>query len=331
MADEPVELLVTRSRRPIVLKLALVDRWANRRPATAPSRVAIGRGTADLHAASRSGRVDESGSANVLRHPATCGQPARPPVSHGSVRVHPSAPGADNRATSTRIPSSRTASDGTPTPTPTTTGTTGPRRSSRTDHASSRDGQPIADFGATDLTTSTTTRPSHRARLRGRSTRYATTTCFRDRPVLPGTNPPSRCPNLEGAPRPRLLLTVPSPSRCPRSSTGRTRTARPAPELRDLLGARLSGVRPVAPLAIEQSRFTNNSVSSRRAVGPASRRMGCGSRPSPSTITGRTGMPPPGAIAVLATDLSLTVFDAMRDRTYSTTGAGSCSSPGGIR
>jgi hypothetical protein len=42
-------------------------------------------------------------------------------------------------------------------------------------------------------------------------------------------------------------------------------------------------------------------------------------------------MPPPGAIAVLATDLSLTVFDAMRDRTYSTTGAGSCSSPGGIR
>ncbi len=351
VADEPVELLATARSdavlgEPIVLKLALVDRWANpATDATAPVEVAIDvvEGTADLPAAvtippGAAGR--RSGSRR--RRPASCDYGPRSAGRRLSamanpVRVHPSAPerrtfwgdihshtqlsadglgrGADAYAYARHV--------------------SGLDFLSRTDHASYFEtGNAIADFeGCADLADANDD-PGSFVALQGYEVSFDApyghhNVYFRDRPVLPGDEYTITLPELWKALRGRDALTVPHHTLKMPAVVDWTDTH--DPDLRrnfEIFSAHglSEAFDPSHPLAIEQSRFTNNSVSSRRGTS-AQQAWEDGLRLSTLASSddhrAHPGMPHQGAVAVLATDLSRDgVFDAMRERrTYGTTGA----------
>ena len=346
--DEPAELLLTARSdavvgEPLGLKLAFVDRWANPAiDASGPVDLEVVEGSAQVaaHIAVPPGAAwleaeCRPSAPGILRLRATDAARNLSAVSN-PVRVHRSAPSqvvlwgdihSHTQVSADGLGSGEDAYSY-------ARHVSGLDFLGRTDHASYFEtGNPVADFeGCADLADAQDD-PGAFATIQGYEVSFGSpyghhNVYFRGRPTFPGDEYTLTLPELWKALHGQDALTIPH------------HTLK-MPDVVDWTGTHDSDLRrnfeifsahglseafdPSHPLAVEQSQFTNNSVSSRRGTS-AQQAWEDGLRLSTLASSddhrAHPGMPQQGLVAVLATGLSRAeIFDAMRSRrTYGTTG-----------
>jgi hypothetical protein len=347
-ADEPAELLATIRSDALVgeslpLHVALVDRWANPcRAAAGALTIDVVEGTADVVAetslAAGTGWTEialRPSAPGILRLRATDADHDLSALSN-PVRVHEAAPShriywgdihSHTQLSADGLGTGEAAYDY-------ARHVSGLDFLSRTDHASYFEtGNAIADFeGCADLADAHDD-PGSFVALQGYEVSFDSpyghhNVYFRGRPTLPGDEYTLTLPELWKSLRGQNALTIPHHTLKMPAVVDWTGTD--DPELRrnfEIYSAHglSEAFDPSHPLAIEQSQFTNNSVTSRSGTS-AQQAWEDGLRLSTIASSddhrAHPGLPHQGVIAVLADSLSREgVFDAMRARrTYATTG-----------
>jgi hypothetical protein len=347
-ADEPAEVLATLRSDAVVgeslpLHVALVDRWANPcRAAAGDLTIDVVEGTAAVGAettlAAGTGWTEFAGrraAPGILRLRVNDGDRDLSAVSN-PVRIHPSAPSqrvywgdihSHTQLSADGLGSGEAAYDF-------ARHVSGLDFLSRTDHASYFEtGNAIADFERCADLADAHDDPGAFVALQGYEVSFDSpyghhNVYFRGRPTLPGVEYTLTLPELWKSLRGQDALTIPHHTLKMPSVVDWTGTH--DPDLRrnfEIFSAHglSEAFDPSHPLAIEQSQFTNNSVTSRRGTS-AQQAWEDGLRLSTLASSddhrAHPGMPHQGVIAVLADSLSREgVFDAMRARrTYGTTG-----------